>query len=66
MKGNFWDTKATIKLNDANVVAMIDRQVWSARAIIGGAQNYCVTIAPNVDMALVVAMCICLDEVNRQ
>ena len=66
MKGNFWDTKATIKLDDANVVAMIDRQVWSARSMIGGAQDYSVTIAPNVDIALVVAMCICLDEVNRQ
>ena len=65
MKGNFWDTKADIKLDDGSVAAVITRQVKSARAILGGMQDYCVTIAPNVDMALVVATCICLDEVNR-
>ena len=65
MKGNLWDTKADIKHEDGTVVAVINRQMKSMRAILGGAQDYCVTIAPNADMALVVAVCICLDEVDR-
>jgi uncharacterized protein YxjI len=31
-----------------------------------GQQTYTVSVAPGVDMALVAAMCICLDEKNNE
>ena len=43
------------------VVTRINRQFNSGWDILGGG-SYLVTIAPNVDMALVVAMCHYLDE----
>ncbi|KAI1814964.1 DUF567-domain-containing protein [Poronia punctata] len=63
MKGNFWNTKADIKDEATKLpVATIDRKLFNSRQIFGGQQTYAVTVAPNVDMALVAAMCICLDE----
>lgn len=63
MKGDFFDRKASITDQaSGQVVAVIDRQFLNARELLGGQQTYHVTIAPNVDMAIIVAMCICLDE----
>ncbi|RYP63336.1 hypothetical protein DL771_009321 [Monosporascus sp. 5C6A] len=62
MTGDFLHTSADIYANDAPYpVAVINRKL-TLREIIGHKQTYAVTIAPNVDMAMVVAMCICLDE----
>ena len=61
MKGNFFNVSAEIK-DGERVVARIDRKLFNIGQMFGSKQTYCVTIAPNVDMALVVAMCICLDE----
>ena len=62
MKGDWTDTSAEIT-DDASgqVVASIYRDRWNARELLGGQQTYNVAIAPNVDMAIIVAMCICLD-----
>lgn len=66
MKGNFLDRMMEIKLGDSDtVVARIDRQMFSGWSMFGGPQTYFVTIAPNMDMALVVAMCLCMDERRR-
>ncbi|KAI3325181.1 DUF567-domain-containing protein [Xylariaceae sp. AK1471] len=63
MKGNFFDTKANITDEATKQpVATIDRKFFNLREAFAGQQTYVVTIAPNVDMALIVAMCICLDE----
>jgi uncharacterized protein YxjI len=63
MKGNFFNTKADITDEATKqAVATIDRKFFTAREIFTAQQTYVVTVAPNVDMALVVAMCICLDE----
>lgn len=63
MKGNFFDTKANITDEVTKVpVATIDRKWLNMREILAAQQTYIVTIAPNVDMALIAAMCICLDE----
>ncbi|KAI1339414.1 DUF567-domain-containing protein [Xylariaceae sp. FL0016] len=63
MKGNFFDTKADITCeNSKQPVATIDRQILNMRELLGGQQTYGVTVAPNVDMAIIAAMCICLDE----
>ena len=63
MKGDFFDTMANITDEaTGQIVATIDRQFFNARQLLGGQQTYVVTIAPNVDMAIIVAMCVCLDE----
>ncbi|KAI1323749.1 DUF567-domain-containing protein [Xylariaceae sp. FL0255] len=63
MKGNFFDTKADITDEATKQpVATIDRKFFNAREFFGGQQTYAVTVAPNVDMAIIAAMCICLDE----
>ncbi|KAI1495473.1 DUF567-domain-containing protein [Biscogniauxia marginata] len=63
MKGDFFDRKADITDEvTKQPVAHIDRKFFNMREILGGQQTYAVTVAPNVDMAIVVAMCICLDE----
>ena len=64
MKGDWLDMTTEIKWGDA-VVARIDREMRTGWQILGGPQTYFVTIAPNVDMALMVALCICLDERRR-
>jgi uncharacterized protein YxjI len=55
---NFFNTKADIRLPNGHVIATIDRGFWSVN-------KYNVTIAPGMDMALCVAMCICVDERNQ-
>jgi hypothetical protein len=48
------------------VVARIDRKILSGKDIFFGQQTYGVQIAPGVDMALIAALCICLDEKNNE
>lgn len=67
MKGNFLDTHANITDEATEQpVAHIDREFFNARQLLGGQQTYVVTVAPNVDMALIAAMCICLDEKRNE
>jgi len=61
MKGDWLDRTTEIKLGNT-VVARIDREMRTGWQILGGPQTYFVTVAPNVDLALMVALCICLDE----
>ncbi|KAK3326800.1 tubby C-terminal-like domain-containing protein [Apodospora peruviana] len=67
MKGNWFDSAAEI-VDEATgaVVARIDRKLLSGRDILFGQQTYALTVAPNVDMALMVAMCIAMDEKNNE
>lgn len=63
MKGDFFDRKADIKDEaTGQTVATIDRKFFNARELLGGQQTYVVTCAPGIDMAIICAMCICLDE----
>ncbi|KAI2463819.1 DUF567-domain-containing protein [Annulohypoxylon bovei var. microspora] len=62
MKGDWTDTRAEITdESSGQAVATIYRDRWNTREFLGGQQTYNVAIAPNVDMAVIVAMCICLD-----
>lgn len=47
------------------VVARIDRRMFNKREIFGGQQTYALIVAPGVDMALMVAACVALDEKNE-
>ena len=64
MKGNFFDSQATITSQNFGEmpVAMIRRDRWNARELLGGQQTYGVEVAPGMDMAIIVAMVIMLDE----
>ncbi len=67
MKGNWFDSAADIVDEKTGmVVAQINRKLLSGRDILFGQQTYALTVAPNVDLALMVAMCICMDEKNNE
>jgi len=68
MHGDFFDTQADIIDEAQNnlVVARIDRKLLSGKDIFFDQQTYGVQIAPGVDMALIAALCICLDEKNNE
>lgn len=71
MKGNWRASRAEI-VDESNgmTIAYITRDLKSLENFIShvamGQQSYTVTIAPGVDMALVAAMCICMDEKNNE
>lgn len=66
MSGNWLDTKADIACERSGAtVARIDRKLLNAREFFGGQQTYALVVAPGVDMALMVALCIALDEKNN-
>lgn len=56
MKGNWFDSAADIVDERIGaVVGRIDRKLLSGRDLLFGQQTYALTVAPNVDMALMVA-----------
>lgn len=69
MRGDWLDSQAEIVLGDDKngpVVGLIDRKFFNKREFFGGQQTYAVTVAPGMDMALLVALCIALDEKNNE
>ncbi|KAI0437468.1 DUF567-domain-containing protein [Xylaria telfairii] len=67
VKGNFFDTRADITDEATKqAVATIDRKFFNAREIFSGQDTYAVTVASNVDMALIAAMCICMDDKKEE
>ncbi|KAF2464460.1 uncharacterized protein BDR25DRAFT_307181 [Lindgomyces ingoldianus] len=68
MKGNWFDTSADItdEAQGGIVVGRIDRKLLSGKDILFGQQTYALQVAPGVDMALMAAMCICMDEKNNE
>lgn len=42
-------------------MACIDRDFWTKRSLLG-ASEYMLTVAPGMDIALCVAMCLAMDE----
>jgi uncharacterized protein YxjI len=65
MKGSIFQTNATIT-NNAQTLARIHRERFNARQVLGGKTTYSVTISPGVDIAMIVAMCICLEEMEEE
>ncbi|CAJ0548851.1 Ff.00g024640.m01.CDS01 [Fusarium sp. VM40] len=67
MKGSWFDFAADIFDKSTNtVVARIDRKLLSGRDVLFGQQTYALMVAPGVDMALMAALCICMDEKNNE
>ncbi|KAH7104221.1 tubby C-terminal-like domain-containing protein [Auriculariales sp. MPI-PUGE-AT-0066] len=65
LKGDFFDRKAEIKWGDV-VVARISREFVNAGQLLFDQQTYVLTVAPNVDAALLVAFCVALDEKSNE
>lgn len=67
MSGNWRDTRADIVDTETGaVVARIDRKLLNLREIFGNQQTYTLIVAPGVDMAIMTAVCIALDEKNNE
>lgn len=65
MNGSWKSLKTNITdQKNGDVVAQIDRKFWNTRQLLADRSTYAVTIASGVDMAMIVAMVICLDERN--
>ncbi|PWZ03012.1 hypothetical protein BCV70DRAFT_214489 [Testicularia cyperi] len=62
LDGDWASRDAVITNSDGMLVARISRQFMNAGELIFGQQTYIVTIAAGVDAALIMAICICLDE----
>lgn len=66
LKGTFFSTKTEIKnAKNGQVVAHIDRERWNTRQLIANRDTYAVTVAPGMDMAIIVAMVVYLDETRQ-
>jgi uncharacterized protein YxjI len=65
VKGDWLDRSATITMGNM-VVAQISRSYFNMREVFGGQQTYYVTVAPGVDLALMAAICVCLDEKENE
>lgn len=61
LKGNWTDRSAEITLND-RPVASIGRSFMNFGQLISDRQTYFVSCAPGVDLVLMAAICVCLDE----
>ncbi|KAE8446675.1 hypothetical protein EG329_011718 [Mollisiaceae sp. DMI_Dod_QoI] len=65
VKGDWLDRSAVISM-DGTTVATIGRSYFNMREIFGGQQTYYVTVAPGVDLAMIAAICVCLDEKENE
>ncbi|EXJ79426.1 hypothetical protein A1O3_08928 [Capronia epimyces CBS 606.96] len=61
VKGDWFDRSASITFG-GRPVAHISRSFFNVRQIFGDKQTYFVTVAPGVDLTLIAAVCVCLDE----
>lgn len=62
LKGDLFDRKAEITTANGVPVARVARSFLNAGEVFFDQQTYVITIAPGVDAALLLAICICLDE----
>ncbi|KAF8606971.1 DUF567-domain-containing protein [Ceratobasidium sp. AG-I] len=65
LKGDFFDRNAEITAN-GQAVARISRQTINAGELLFNQQTYFLTVAPGVDAATIVALCVCMDETRTE
>jgi len=67
IRGDWLDKSAQITIGEGGpVAASINRSIMNAGQILGGQQTYYVTVAPGVDLSLMAALCVCLDEKENE
>jgi uncharacterized protein YxjI len=65
VKGDWFDRSAEITCG-GQAVAHIGRSFFNVHQIFADKQTYFVKVAPNVDLTLVAAICVCLDESENE
>jgi len=65
IRGDWFDRSADIVYGGLPV-AHISRSFVNVREIFGDKQTYFVSVAPNVDLSLIAALCVCLDEKENE
>ncbi|GMK58095.1 hypothetical protein CspeluHIS016_0501270 [Cutaneotrichosporon spelunceum] len=65
LHGDMYGASANIELKNGPHLAHISRKLLGATEIIADKQTYFVSIAPGVDISLIVAVCICFDEAEN-
>jgi len=63
--GDWFDRSAEVTL-EGKPVAKVSRKFFNAREFFGDKQTYFVAVAPNVDLSLIAAICISLDEKENE
>ncbi|KAE9966180.1 hypothetical protein BLS_007183 [Venturia inaequalis] len=61
VKGDWFDRSATITYGGQQV-ASIGRSFFNIREVFADKQTYFVKVAPGVDLTMIAALCVCLDE----
>jgi len=59
--GDWFDRSARIEFG-GRTVAHISRSFFNVREMFGDKQTYFVSVAGNVDLSMIAALCVCLDE----
>lgn len=66
LDGDFLSSEAIITDRSTRMpVGRISRRRWNTNDIIFGQQTYFVTAAPNVDLSLIICICVALDEAKN-
>ena len=65
VKGDWLDLSAEISLG-GQPVAHISRSFFNVRQMFADKQTYFVKVAPNVDLTMIAAICISLDEKENE
>jgi len=65
VKGDWFDRSASITMG-GTPVAHIGRSFFNMREIFADKQTYFVHVAPNVDLTMIAAVCVCLDEKENE
>lgn len=65
IKGDWFDRSAIISMN-GTAAATVGRGYFNMREIFGGQQTYYVTVAAGVDLSMIAAICVCLDEKENE
>jgi uncharacterized protein YxjI len=65
VKGDWFDRSAEITCG-GQVVACIGRSFFNLNQIFADKQTYQVKVAPGVDLTMIAAICVCLDESQNE
>ncbi|EJT46468.1 hypothetical protein A1Q2_01181 [Trichosporon asahii var. asahii CBS 8904] len=65
LDGDMWGRTAKLKLDDGTSLGHIARELVNVTDFAADKQTYCLTVAPNVDISLMAAICVCFDEIKN-
>jgi uncharacterized protein YxjI len=66
IRGRFRNKAKIVDTSTGALVGRVDKKLFKMREMALGQQTYHLTVAPGVDMALLVALGVCLDEMVNE